>query len=144
MLVIILTMMAVAQDVTIAASGPGKVRVKATAEPVFVPACRGVSWSVFDADSGQFEGTAPSACGPLSVAVKVGPEGHEFTLDAALPRLPDVGFYVVIPSIVYGKKCKEETPFPLASCAQTETIKGPQMVVRPRDEAAAVSDSIAE
>jgi hypothetical protein len=105
---------------------------------VYVPACRGVSWSRFNDASGQFEPTNAEGCGPLSPAVKVGVEGREFAVDVPLPPLPEVGFHVLRPTVVYGVKCTNERPFPLASCERVESIDGPQFVVRNRGTATVI------
>jgi hypothetical protein len=135
MLVWILSVAALAVEpiaVEIAVSGPGEVRVRALGEDIFVPACRGVSWSIFNGDSGRFEATAASVCEPLMSAIKIDKSGHLFAIDVVLPPLPGVGFHILRPTLVYGVKCLDETPFPLAQCGQVSAVGGPQLVVRNR------------
>jgi hypothetical protein len=135
MLVWILSVAALAGEpvaVEIAVSGPGEVRVRALEGDIFVPACRGVSWSIFNRDSGRFEATLASVSEPLMSAIKIDKGGHLFTIDVALPPLPGVGFHILRPTLVYGLKCLDETPFPLAQCGQISAVDGPQLVVRNR------------
>jgi hypothetical protein len=116
--------------VKIVVSGPNEVSVVSTLESVFVPACRGLTWMLFDADSAQFLPTAPKACGALAPAMKVGSQGLKFQVDVALPALPKVGFHLLRPRVVIGLKCKEKAPFPLAECGDIKVVYGPQIMVR--------------
>ena len=127
---------ALASGVEIVVSRPGAVLVKARSGVVHVPSCRGVSWFLFNPDSGEFEATAASACGPLSPAIRIDEEGREFSVDVPLPALPAVGFHVVRPTVVFGEKCADQTPFPLAKCASLGSMDGPQFVVRNQGSAA--------
>lgn len=142
MWVILMTLAAVASDIEIEVGGGDGVIVKATSQPVFVPACRGVSWARFNDATGRFETTNAETCGALSNAIKVGPEGQTFTVDVPLPPLPKVGFHLVRPTVVYGLKCKEEAPFPLAGCERIGSVDGPQIAVRSRGSA--VNESVAK
>lgn len=124
-----------AADIEFGVGEGNAVLVKATGEAVYVPACRGVSWSRFNGETGAYEPTNADGCGPLSSAIRVGSEGLEFKVDVPLPPVPAVGFHVLRPTVVYGLKCMEETPFPLASCERVETVDGPQVLVRGRGTA---------
>ncbi len=121
-----------AADVKIDVGQADSVVVKALGAIVFVPACRGVTWSRFDAEAGKFEPTFATGCGPLTNAIRVDAAGVEFEVDMPLPPLPDVGFHLLRPTVVYGLKCKDETPFPLAKCESIESVDGPQILVRNR------------
>ena len=127
--------LAAAEGVEIAVSGPSEITVTAPQGAVFVPACRGVSWARFDPSTATFEPTPAPPCGPLSPAVKVEAEGHKFKVDVPLPPLPDVGFHMLRPTIVIGRKCKDKLPFPVAECASVQAIDGPQVMVRDRGTA---------
>lgn len=129
-----------AADITIDVGGADSVVVKALGEPVFVPACKGVTWARFDAETGAYQPTFSSGCGPLANAIKIDAEGTEFAVDMALPPLPDVGFHLLRATVVYGVKCKEERPFPMAKCERIESLDGPQIVVRNRGVATPISD----
>jgi len=142
MWVILMTLVAAASDIEIAVGDGDEVVVKATSQPVFVPACRGVSWARFNDTTGQFEATNAEACGALSNAIKVGSDGHAFTVDVPLPPLPEVGFHLLRPTVVYGVKCKEESPFPLSGCERVGSMDGPQIAVRSRGSA--VSETAAK
>jgi len=132
---------ALASGVEIAMSGPDAVLVKATSGVVHVPACRGVSWSIFSPDTGKFEATAAPSCGPLSPAIRIDEDGREFLVDVPLPPLPSVGFHILRPTVVFGEKCANEVPFPLAKCARMESVDGPQFVVRNQGVAAVKTPS---
>ena len=139
MWMVLMSFAASAADIQIGVGDGETVVVKATGAAVYVPSCRGVSWSRFNDATGQFEPTNADGCGPLSSAVKVGTEGREFTVDVPLPPLPAVGFHVLRPTVVYGVKCSEERPFPLAKCERIESVDGPQFVVRSRGSATVVT-----
>jgi hypothetical protein len=124
-----------AQDVEIAVGKPGVVHVRASADPIFMPACRGITWSVFNPEINEFESTAPDSCGPTVTALKIGPDGKQFELDVPLGPLPETGFHIVQPTIYYALKCREELPFEVAGCESLRAKKGPQMVVRNRGSA---------
>ena len=127
---------ALASGVEIVMSGPDTVLVKAASGVVHVPSCRGVSWFLFNADTGKFEATAASACGPLAPAIRLDEDGREFLVDVPLPVLPFVGFHVLRPTVVYGEKCTDKVPFPLAKCARLASADGPQFIVRNQGSAA--------
>ena len=127
---LIFSTMAAAEGVEIVVSGPCEITVTAEQDPVFVPACRGVSWVRFDPSSESYKPTPAPPCGPLSPAIKVGAEGRSFKVDVPLPPLPDVGFHMLRPTVVVGEKCKDETPFPVASCVNDRAVEGTQVVVR--------------
>lgn len=127
---------AIASGVKIVTSGPDTVLVKAQSGVVHVPSCRGVSWFLFSPDTGTFEATAAPACGPLSPAIRIDEEGREFMIDVPLPALPSVGFHILRPTVVFGEKCTDQVPFPLAKCAQMGSVDGPQFVVRNQGSAA--------
>ena len=141
---LIFSTLAAAEDVEIAVSGPSEITVTALQGPVFVPACRGVSWARFDASKGTFEPTPAPPCGPLSPAVKVEAEGHKFTVDVPLPPVPGVGFHMLRPTVVVGQKCKDETPFPVADCVGVRALQGPQVLVRDRGTAVPIQADIEE
>ena len=125
-----------AQGVQFAVSKPGVVHVSAPIEGVFVPACRGVSWALFDVETERFEPTAPTACGPAESAIAIDKAGVEFELDVPLPPLPEVGFHILQPTVIVGRKCRTEAPFYLAGCKDLQAVKGPQMLIRSRGPAA--------
>ena len=144
MWLLIFSTLAAAEDPEIVVSGPSEITVTASAGPLFIPACRGVSWARFDPATESFEPTPAPVCGPLSPAIKVGTEGHTFKVDVPLPPLPDVGFHVLRPTIVVGKKCKEKAPFPVAGCVGVRAVSGPQLMVRDRGTAVPVQDEASE
>lgn len=126
---------ALAADVEIAVSGPGEVHVRSTSDVVHVPACRGVLWDRFNPTSGEFEPTSAPVCSGIKDAIRIDIDGRKFHLDVALPTLPDVGFHVVRPAVVYGLKCAGKAPFPLSACRDINVVRGPQMIVRNRGAA---------
>ena len=126
---------AMAGEVQIAVSGPGEVLVRASGKAVHVPSCRGVLWDRFNPKSGEFERAQAPVCSGMKDAVEIDSEGRTFTIDVALPPLPEVGFHVVRPVVVYGTKCTEKAPFPLSLCSDVQVVRGPQMVVRNRGAA---------
>ncbi len=138
MWVLMLSLSVLAQGVEIAVSKPGVVRLSAVDGAVFVPACRGVTWAVFSAESGRFEPTAPPACGPSQPALRIEQKGVDFELDVPLGPLPDVGFHILQPTVVYAEKCRDKLPFYLSECGPLKAVKGPQMVVRSRGQAVLV------
>jgi len=121
---------ALASEVEIVRSSPDSVLVKAASGVVHVPACRGVSWFLFNSDSGKFEATAASACGAMAPAIRIDEKGQEFAIDVSLPALPSVGFHILRPTVVFGEKCTEQVPFSLAKCADMRSIDGPHLVIR--------------
>ena len=144
MFALILVFSAWAQNVEIAASKPGVVHVKAVNEAVFVPACRGVTWSVFSSDSGTFGPTAPAACGPSAPAIEIDQDGRTFEIDVPLGPLPKTGFHIVQATVVFGLNCRKEAPFFVAGCKSVEAVKGPQMLVRNRGAAEAIDVTSAD
>jgi len=124
-----------AGDVEIAVSGPGEVLARATGEAVHIPACRGVLWDRFNQETGEFELAQAPVCAGMKDAIRVDDKGRKFAVDAALPALPDVGFHILRPVVVYGTKCAEKAPFPLSKCGDIHVVRGPQMVVRNRGAA---------
>jgi hypothetical protein len=127
--------MALAADVEIVVGGPGEVHVRSTSGSVHVPACRGVLWDRFNPSSGVFEPAQAPVCPGIKDAIRVDEKGRSFAIDVALPVLPDVGFHIVRPVIVYGSECSDKAPFPLAGCGGVQVVRGPQMVVRNRGAA---------
>lgn len=123
---------ALASDLEIAVGSPGEVHLKATSGTVHVPACRGLTWDRFDDEKGVFVAVPGETCLALSNAIKIDSDGRSFAVNVRLPPLPETGFHLVRPVVVYGLKCEEETPFPLASCGDFGVVKGPQMVLRSR------------
>ena len=132
---LVFSTLAAADGVEIVVSAPGEITVTAKHDVVFVPACRGVSWDLFDPSSETFEPTPAPPCGPLGPAVKVDGEGQRFTVDVPLPPLPSVGFHMLRPTVVVGRKCKDEAAFPVAECVDVRAVKGPQVMVRDRGTA---------
>jgi hypothetical protein len=123
---------ALASDLEIAVGRPGEVHLKAASGIVHVPACRGVTWDRFDDEKGVFVAVPGETCHALSNAIKIDSDGHSFSVNVRLPPLPETGFHMVRPVVVYGLKCKDEAPFPLASCGDFGVVKGPQFVLRNR------------
>ena len=123
---------ALASDLEIAVSSPGEVHLKAVGGAVHVPACRGVTWDRFDDEKGEFVAVPGETCHGLANAIKIDSEGHSFMINVRLPPLPEEGFHVVRPVVVYGMKCKDEAPFPLSACGDFGVVKGPQLVLRNR------------
>lgn len=121
---------ALASEVKIVRSSPDSVLVKAESGVVHVPACRGVSWLLFNSDSGKFESTAAPACGAMAPAIRIDEKGQEFTVDVPLPVLPSVGFHILRPTVVFGEKCTDQVPFSLARCTDIQSVSGPQLVIR--------------
>ena len=119
----------------IAVSGPGEVHVRAQSEPVHIAACRGVQWELFDPKTKVFEPAMTQTCEGLKTAFLIDQNGRSFQLDAILPPLPDVGFHVVRSVVVFGSKCNDNVPFPMAECERLDAAHGPQMVVRNRGAA---------
>lgn len=128
----ILTSLAWAEPIKIEAEGPGVVRVRATEGLVFMPACGGVSWERFDLAAKRFLPVPGLPCGPLKPAIRVGPEGIQATLKAALPPAPDGGVHVVRAIAIVARNCRENTPFPLAACEAISHHVGPNQVVHGR------------
>lgn len=141
---LIFSTLAAADEIKIVVSGPSEITVTAPQAALFVPACRGVSWVRFEPSTESFEPTPAPACGPLSPAIKVGPQGHVFTVDVPLPPVPDVGFHMLKPTITVGEKCEEERPFPVAGCVAVRAVEGPQVMVRDRGTAVPVTDDVSE
>ncbi len=137
----ILGAVALAGGPQIAVSGPGEVRLSAPENPVFVAACRGVQWELFNPNSNDFEPTMVPACEETKPAHQIDANGQLFSLTARLPPLPDVGFHVVRPIVVYGEKCRENVPFSMAGCESVATVFGPQIAVRNRGTAVPVASS---
>ena len=131
---------AVAADIEIDVVQGDGVVVKALDGVVHIPSCRGVTWSLFDAETGNFQPAHAPGCGALDSAIRVDAAGHSFPIDAQLPPLPNVGFHVLRPTVVYGLKCKDETPFPISRCATVESIDGPQILVRNRGAAVQIAN----
>jgi hypothetical protein len=134
-------LVAVAADVEIAVGGPGEVRVRSTSGVVYVPACRGVLWEHFNPVSREFEPAQGPVCSGMKDAIRVDANGRSFSVDVALPALPDVGFHIVRPAVVYGLKCAEKAPFPLAQCGDIQVVRGSPMVLRSRGAAVPVEPS---
>ena len=137
----VLMSIALAGGVEIAVSNGGELKVTAAQESVYVPSCRGIIWDLFNPETGVFEPAVVPACNEMKPAIRIDKEGHLFQLTAALPPLPDVGFHVVRPVVVYGLKCNDNAPFPLSECAEVKTQKGPQAVIRSRGAAAEIAPS---
>jgi hypothetical protein len=106
------------------AGGRVGVRVAATGDPVFLPACRGVVWEAFDAEAKTFHALTTAPCGPTANAVKIDKDGTELRLDSD-PK----GAQAVRPVLLVAEGCAPDKPFPLAGCARTETVKGPPVMV---------------
>ena len=132
---------ALAGNVKIAVGNGGEVKVTAAEGSVYVPSCRGVLWDLFNPETRLFEPALVPACEGMKPAIRIDEEGHRFPLNAALPPLPDVGFHVVRPVVVYGLKCSENAPFPLSGCAEVKAETGPQTVVRTRGAVVEISPS---
>ena len=139
MWVVLMALNAGAADIEIDVVQGDGVVVKTVDGAVHIPSCRGVTWSLFDPSTGDFRPAHAPGCGSLEPAIRVDAAGHAFPVDAQLPPLPDVGFHVLRPTVVYGLKCKDETPFPMASCASVESVDGPQILVRDRGAAVPVA-----
>ena len=139
MWVVWMALNAAAADIEIEVMQGDGVVVKAVSGVVHIPSCRGVTWSLFDAVTGDFRPAHSPGCGSLESAIRVDDAGHSFPVDAQLPPLPDVGFHVLRPTVVYGLKCKDKAPFPIASCAVIESVDGPQFLVRNRGAAVPVT-----
>ena len=116
-----------ADPVIIEAESPGVVRVRASETSVFMPACGGVNWELFDEKLGKFVPLPSPACGPLKPAVYVGKNGIQATLQAPLPGR---GLHVVRSVVTIARKCTENKPFPLAECVGLSHHFGPNQVVR--------------
>ena len=139
MWLVIMALNAGAADIEIDVVQGDGVVVKALDGAVHIPSCRGVTWSLFDATNGEFRPAHAPGCGSLEPAIRVDTSGRSFPVDAQLPPLPDVGFHVLRPTVVYGLKCKDKAPFPVASCAAIESVDGPQILVRDRGAAVPVA-----
>ena len=139
MWVVVMALNAGAAGIEIDVAQGNGVVVKASDDAVHIPACRGVTWSLFNAETGDFRPAHAPGCGALESAIRVDAEGQFFPVDAQLPPLPDVGFHILRPTVVYGLKCKEKAPFPMASCAFIGTVDGPQIAVRNRGAAVPVA-----
>ena len=138
-----MTSIALAGNVEIVVRNGGEVKVTAVKEAVYVPSCRGVLWDLFNPETRKFEPATVPACEGMKPAIRIDEEGHHFQLEAALPPLPDVGFHVVRPVVVYGLKCRGKVPFQLSECADIRTETGPQAVIRTRGSVAEISPSSA-
>ena len=137
----LLTSFALAGNVEIAVSNGGEVKVQAAEEPVYVASCRGILWEIFNVETSVFEPTVAPPCEGMKSAIRIDQEGQTFQLDAVLPPLPDVGFHVVRPVVVYGLKCREKAPFSLSGCAEIKAETGPQVAVRTRGSVIEVAPS---
>ena len=142
MMLWMVTSIALAGKVEIVVGNGGEVNVSASDKPVYVPACRGILWDLFNPETRLFEPAVVPACDGMKPAIRVDEEGHRFQLNASLPPFPKVGFHVVRPVVVYGLKCAENLPFPLSDCAEIKAEKGPQMVVRTRGSVVEISPSV--
>ena len=125
----------------IAVGEAGEVHITAPSEPVHIASCRGVQWELFNPETKVFEPAMTPACEGLKPAFRIDQKGRTFRLDAMLPPLPDVGFHVVRPVVVFGSKCTDNVPFPLADCGDLSSVSGPQMSVRHRGAAVPISSS---
>jgi hypothetical protein len=131
-MLLLLVSMALASELQIAVGRPGEVHLAASGQVVHVPTCRGLTWDLFDTEKGIFVPVAGVPCQAMSDAIKIDSVGRTFTVNVRLPPLPKSGFHIVRPVVAYGLKCKDETPFPLASCSKLGVERGPQMVLRNR------------
>ena len=125
----------------IVVSGPDEVRVSALDDPIFVASCRGVQWELFNPNTKNFEPAMVPACKETQPAHRIDKTGQLFPLTAMLPPVPEVGFHVVRPIVVYGEKCRENVPFSMAECHNLEVVSGPQMAVRNQGSAKPISVS---
>ena len=100
------------------------VRVAATGDPVFLPACRGVVWESFDSDDQSFAPITTAPCGPTANVVKIDKDGTELRLDAD-PK----GAQAVRAVLLVAQGCAPDKPFPLAGCTQTKTVEGPPVMI---------------
>lgn len=105
------------------------VRVVATGDPVFLPACRGVVWEAFDASAKTFSPITTEACGPTAPVVKIDKDGTELRLGAD-PK----GAQAVRPVLLVAQGCAPDKPFPLAGCTKTHAVEGPPIMVSPSSD----------
>ena len=97
------------------AGTPVGVRVVATGDPVYLPACRGVVWEAFDTESQTFGPISAQPCGPTANAVKIDKDGTELRLDAD-PK----GAQAVRPVLLVALGCVPDKPYPLAGCSRAD------------------------
>lgn len=101
-----------------------KVVVRARVPGVFVPACRGVVWEVFDSSSKAY-GPLPGPVCKDSGLLAVPEDGLEVLAPAELS--PGT---MVRPVVVLGLGCKEGLPAELADCESLVSVEGRQVTVR--------------
>lgn len=107
------------------AGAPVRVQLRATGEPLWVPACRGLSWEAFDPQSNRYTPLPSPVCGPLQPAIKIDKDGTEFALDV------DPGAAQAVRAVVvYGQGCKDERPFPMADCKKVASLEGAPAMIR--------------
>ena len=131
-MLLLLSSLALANSVKIEAEGPGVVRVRATADPLYMPACAGVSWERFDQESGEFVPVSNSPCGPMAPAILVDDQGIKAELSGLLPSAGQGGIHVVRAVVVFAEKCSDNKPFPLARCEGVGRLFGPNQTVHTR------------
>ena len=101
------------------------VRVMATADPVHVPSCRGVTWEGFDEETGEYAPLVAGPCQPVQPASRIDKSGTRYELDADPGSAQAVRAVVVV-----GIGCREGQPFPLAKCTSLSVVEGPPMFLK--------------
>jgi hypothetical protein len=99
--------------------------VRATGEPVHLPACRGLTWQSFDEKSTEYEPIPEPACGPSQPAQRIDKDGTRFRLEA------DPGSAQAIRAVVVvGVGCTDGRPFPVAGCKAVSALESAPTTLR--------------
>ena len=106
-------------DVTFFGDRGPAIRVRAVADPVAIPACRGIAWERYDEPTGGYVLLSQEPCGSMEPAIWVDSNGLDFEAPLSLRVAPGDRLRV---SVVIGMGCREGEPLQLASCTEiTET-----------------------
>lgn len=96
---------------------------------VSIPACRGLVWQRFDAESNAYLPISLQPCDVMAPASALPKDGRRFTVDAGV-----VDGDVVRAVVVVGAKCTSGQVFSLANCSSVVAVEGPTITVRLRQE----------
>jgi hypothetical protein len=99
------------------------VRIRATSEPVALPACRAVSWERWNPKTEQFVLLSEAPCGPMAPAIWVDQQGRDWTAPEELGLV--AGDRVRV-QVVVGLGCNTDRPLPLevAGCSEIVQVLG--------------------
>ena len=123
---------AYATTLEIEAEGADGVRVRARDGVALIPACRGVSWEVFDEEKAVFQAISGPSCGPSGPALEVGDQWRQYPFDGNLSQAQTQRLTVVRAVVVYGEKCSKNVSFSLSQCGEVRRSHGPNMVLHPQ------------